>query len=59
VNLPFAAFDQFKEWTNWIEEVAMAALIKKTGSRIARWIKQFREKNRPPYRWYEHDSGMG
>jgi hypothetical protein len=40
-------------------EVAMAALIKKTGSRIGRWFKQFREKNRPPYRWYDHDIGLG
>jgi hypothetical protein len=34
----------------------MAALIKQTGSRLARWFKQFREKNRPKCRWYEHDT---
>jgi hypothetical protein len=28
--------------------------IKKTGTRLTRWFKQFREKNRPPHRWYEH-----
>jgi hypothetical protein len=28
--------------------------IKKTGTRLIRWFKQFREKNRPPRRWYEH-----
>jgi hypothetical protein len=30
------------------------AAIKKTGTRLARWFKAAREKNRPPYRWYEH-----
>jgi hypothetical protein len=33
----------------------MAALVKKTGSKFARWFKELKEKNRPPYRWYEHD----
>jgi hypothetical protein len=28
--------------------------IKKTGMRATRWFKRFQEKNRPPYRWYEH-----
>jgi hypothetical protein len=37
----------------------MATLIRTTGSRIGRWFKQFREKNRPPQRWYECDGGMG
>ena len=37
----------------------MAALIRKTGSRIGRWFMHFREKNRPPYRWYENDTGLG
>lgn len=41
------------------EEVEMAVLIKKTSSRIGRWFKQFREKNRSPYRWYEVDVGVG
>ena len=34
----------------------MTALIMKTQSRIARWFKEFRERNRPPHRWYEHDT---
>jgi hypothetical protein len=34
-------------------EDAMATLIKKTGSRIGRWFKEFREKNRRP------TAGMG
>jgi hypothetical protein len=34
----------------------MTAMIKKTSSRFARWFKEFRERNRPPYRWYEHDT---
>ena len=33
----------------------MTALVKTTGSRMVRWFKQFREKNKPPHRWYEHD----
>jgi hypothetical protein len=37
------------------EEVGMTALIKKTQWRIVRWFKEFSERNRPPYRWYEHD----
>ncbi len=41
------------------QEAAMAALMKKTGSRIGRWFKEFREKNRSPYRWYENDVGLG
>jgi hypothetical protein len=28
---------------------------KKTKSRLTRWFKQFKEKNRSPYKWYEHD----
>jgi hypothetical protein len=30
------------------------ATIKKIGTRVGRWFKAFHEKNRPPYRWYEH-----
>jgi hypothetical protein len=30
------------------------AAMKKTGTRFVGWFKKFREKNRPPYRWYEH-----
>jgi len=37
------------------EEVTMAAQIAKAKSRLVRWFKQVSEKNRPPYRWYEHD----
>jgi hypothetical protein len=32
----------------------MTKVIKKTGTRFARWFNTYREKNRPPYRWYEH-----
>ena len=28
--------------------------MKKTGKRFARWFKQFRENNKPPFRYYEH-----
>jgi hypothetical protein len=28
--------------------------LKNAGTRTARWFKRFQEKNRPPYRWYEH-----
>jgi hypothetical protein len=28
--------------------------MKKTGTRLARWFKTFREKNRPLHRYYEH-----
>jgi len=28
--------------------------VKQTGKRLTRWFKQFREQNRPPYRYYEH-----
>ena len=33
----------------------MTALIVKTRSRLVRWFKAYQAKNRPPYRWYEHD----
>lgn len=33
----------------------MVALVKQTQSRFARWFKKYRDENRPPYRWYEHD----
>jgi len=32
----------------------MTAAMKKTGTRFSRWFKTFREKNQPPYGWYEH-----
>lgn len=35
------------------EESPMST-VKKTGKRFARWFKAFREKNRPPFRYYEH-----
>jgi len=44
------------EGITWNDEDAMTALIMKTQSRIARWFKEFRERNRPPHRWYEHDT---
>lgn len=37
------------------EQVPMNALVRMTGSRIGQWFRRFREKNRPPYRWYDHD----
>jgi hypothetical protein len=39
------------------QEKAMTALveIRKARWRMTRWFKQFRDKNRPPYRWYDHD----
>jgi hypothetical protein len=42
-----------------MEEVAMAAALKKTGTRFARWFEEFRRKNVPPYKWYEHDLYCG
>jgi len=39
----------------WIEEVSMTAAVKRTGTRLVRWFEEFRRKNRPPYKWYEHD----
>jgi hypothetical protein len=33
----------------------MAALPRKAGSRIGRWFKGFRERNRRPYRCHDHD----
>ena len=29
------------------------AAIKRAGSRLAKWFKTFRDRNRPPYRWHE------
>jgi hypothetical protein len=37
------------------EEVRMVALAKQTKSRLVRWFKGFRERNKPPHKWYEHD----
>jgi hypothetical protein len=33
----------------------MTAAMKKTSTRLVGWFKGFREKNRPPHRWYEYD----
>lgn len=33
----------------------MAATTKKTKSRLVRWFKDFRQRNKPPHQWYEHD----
>jgi len=33
----------------------MAGLAKRTGSRLVRCFKEFKEGNRPPHKWYEHD----
>jgi hypothetical protein len=40
-------------------EVAMTAAVKKTGMRLVRWFEEFRRKNRPPYKYYEHDHYCG
>jgi hypothetical protein len=31
------------------------ATIRKDSKRFTNWFKNFREANRPRYRWYEHD----
>jgi hypothetical protein len=33
----------------------MTAAVKNTGTRLVRWFEEFRRKNQPPYKWYEHD----
>ncbi len=33
----------------------MTTRTTKTASRLVRWFKEFSARNRPPYRWYEHD----
>ncbi len=33
----------------------MAALVKRNGTRFAKWFKKFREQNKPPGKWYEQD----
>jgi len=33
---------------------ATVTATKQTGTRIARWFKTFRDKNRPPHRYWEH-----
>ena len=30
------------------------ATIRKGTKQFGRWFKNFREANKPPYRWYEH-----
>ena len=37
----------------------MAAALKKTGTRFARWFEEFRRQNRPAHKWYEHDLYCG
>ena len=37
------------------EEVIMVATVKRTGKHFAQWFKAFRERNRPPYKYYEYD----
>jgi hypothetical protein len=32
----------------------MNKVAKATGTRLSRWFKAFRERNRSPHRWYEH-----
>jgi hypothetical protein len=33
----------------------MAALAIQTKSRLVRWFKEFRERNKSQHKWYEHD----
>jgi hypothetical protein len=33
----------------------MAAVIKKVSKGFAQWFREFREKNRTLYKWYDHD----
>jgi hypothetical protein len=33
----------------------MVALAKQTKSRLVRWFKEFRERNKPSHKWYEYD----
>ena len=30
------------------------ATIRKGTKQLTRWLKNFRETNKPPYKWYEH-----
>jgi len=32
----------------------MTAAVKRTSKTFVQWFKAFRDKNRPPYRYYEH-----
>ena len=32
--------------------------MRKTYARLVQWFKSFREKNRSPHRWYDHDLPM-
>ena len=50
---------RYGELRMWIEEVAMAAALKRTGTRFARWFEEFRRQNRPAHKWYEHDLYCG
>jgi hypothetical protein len=43
----------------YLQEVAMTAAVKRTGTRLVRWFEEFRRKNRPPYKWYEHEHYCG
>ena len=37
----------------------MTAAVKRAGTRLVRWLEKTRRKNRPPYKWYEHDHYCG
>jgi hypothetical protein len=42
------------------QEVAMVVLVKKSSSRVVRWVKQISKENRTSCRWYEVDHcGIG
>jgi len=36
-------------------EEAQMAKVKKTGTRLVHWFKEFAKNNRPPQRWNEYD----
>ena len=38
---------------NFPREITMATIRKGT-KQFTRWLKNFREANKPPYKWYEH-----
>jgi hypothetical protein len=50
----WSLIDRDEQAPQHLSGVPKMAAIKKTGTRLARWFKAVREKNQPPYRWYEH-----
>jgi hypothetical protein len=57
MNRPVTAHDQSSgEGSTWTKEDIVTALIRETQSKIVRWFREFKKRNRPPYRWYEGDT---